>query len=148
MDMDNATLTALARELSRQATKARDELPTGEHEIDATVTLHVSGTVDVGEDVYYRPTASIPLKKALALFVRYSGVTGPAAMDALVRAMRDAVYTPEEALDELADLEHAEKQVLAGLERLPPALRRGAVRVDVAVEAVEQLPSVRKAVAA
>lgn len=138
--MDPLIVAALARTLKKQ----KSDLTPGKHTVDAVVTLTIHGTVTVGESTFYRPTASIPLKSALALFMRYSGVTGPAAMNALVRAMSEAVTTPEAELREIADLEAAEAQVRAGLERLPLAPRAGAVKVDVKVS---ELRNVRKVAA-
>ena len=132
MNLTAATLTALAKTFADEAKKARKSLAPGEYAADATVTVEVSGTVSVSEDETYTPTTSVPVKAALALFMRYSGVTGPAAMDALTRAMTEAVAMGAkgaETIPEVADIEAAEAKVIAGLKALPPKSRAGKVRV-------------------
>jgi len=141
-----AALTALARTLDKQAKAARDDLEPGEYEVRERVTLDVSGIVKVFEDHQYQPTTHIPLKVALALFVRYSGAVGQNAMNALVRAMREALEIESlprqerkatvEAIRELADLEAAEATVRTGLAELPPQNRRGRITVAALVEPV------------
>lgn len=147
--MDSKTLippvlAAIAAELAKGAKESRDGLAVGEHPVCAEITLSIDGTVNVGEDERYVPTTSIPLKLALALTLRYAGVTGPAAMNALVRAMTEAIEidaltgkakkSAEAAISELADLDKAEAMVLAGLAALPEKSRKGKVRVDAKVE--------------
>lgn len=136
--MDALTLTALAAVLTKEAKDRRNELSVGKHTLSGQVTLDVQGVLSVESDHSYQPTTSIPLKTALALFIRYSGVTGPTAMDALVRAMNEALEinampkaeqkTAIEAIKELADLNKAEKTVLTGLAELPAQPRKGAVK--------------------
>lgn len=149
--MDRLITAALAKELEKLAKEGRDELPVGTHEVSATVTLHVEGTVKVGADGTYTPTTSIPMKAAFALFMRYSGITGPAAMDALTRAMTEALTLGKDAeatLAELADLEAAEAKVRAGLDALPAQTRKGAVAVKATVSETAEVANeapVRKA---
>ncbi|MBD3262025.1 MAG: hypothetical protein GF334_10245 [Candidatus Altiarchaeales archaeon] len=141
------TLTALAKTLDKQAKEARDSLEPGEYPISGQVTLNVDGVVKVFENHKYRPTTSIPLKTALALFFRYTGMTGQNAMNALVRAMKEALEiealpnkekkTAKEAIRELADLDKAEATVRAGLTQLPLQDRRGKVMVKAIVEPVD-----------
>lgn len=76
--MDTATLIALAKGL-----KAKGELPVGEHTVNADVTLHVEGTVKVGDDQMIAPTASLMSVEFLLLTLRAAGVTREAAMEAI-----------------------------------------------------------------
>jgi hypothetical protein len=124
------TTLALAKLLGKLEARARLQVAPGEYAVDDTVTLHVQGTLSVGDTVLYKPTVKIPWKQALALFVRYSGVTREAALVALVRAMTEALTTDTEAEDlvaALADLEEAEEQVADALDALPVQPRLGAV---------------------
>jgi len=137
------TLTALANLLMKEAKARRETLTPGEYSIDEQVTLDVKGLIRVFEDHSYQPTTSIPLKVTLALFLRYSGVTGQHAISALVRAMSEALVIDElpkeerrttvEAIRELADLEEAERIVTSSLEQLPPQNRKGRVNVKATV---------------
>jgi len=145
--MDAIITTALGKALDKQAKKQRDDLTPGEHEVEGEITLSYSGTVKVSEDESYTPTTSIPLKVALALFLRYSGVTGPTARDALIKAMTEALEIERlsgkekraavEAIREVADLDAAEEAVRKGLAELPEATRKGKVSAKVTVEVVE-----------
>lgn len=138
--MDAATLHALASLLTAQAKKARKDLDPGTYEVDAHVEMDVSGVVNVSEDESYTPTVSIPLKVTMALFMRYTGVTGEHAHAALMKAMTDALEIENlsskdkkaavEAIEELADLEAAEAKVRSGLDDLPKKNRKGKVNVS------------------
>jgi hypothetical protein len=144
--LEPAVLAALANVLSKDIKKVRDELKPGEYSLDAEVTLAVKGTVEVLEDEEYTPTAKIPHKLAMALFVRYAGVTGPLAMDALVKAMTEAMAIEAlegkakkaalKAIGEVADLDAAEKVVIKGLGELPKESRNGKVNVSAKVSVV------------
>ena len=154
-NLNALTLTALAATLTKAAKARRNELTTGTHEIAETVTLEVNGEVRVLEGETYTPTADIPIKVALALFCRYAGVTGPAAMDALTRAMTEALAidglkgkakkNAYAAIGELANLDAAEKRVRAGLDALPTKSRNGKVSASVEVVVAEAQIIERKA---
>jgi len=145
-DLTPAVLAALAAELAKSAKDGRIMLDVGEHSVHAEVTLAIDGSVTVSEDEVYTPTTSIPLKLALALTLRYAGVTGPYAMAALVRAMTEAIAidaltgkakkSAEAAIGELADLDAAEAMVIAGLAEMPKKSRLGKVKVAAKVELV------------
>jgi len=146
IQLDPAVLAALANVLPKDAKKSRDGLAAGEHEIDTEITLAIKGKVNVSADEEYTPTVKVPLKVTLALFTRYSGVTGPAAMKALTKAMTEALAIEKmtgpdkknalKAIGEIADLEAAEAQLDAALFELPKANRVGKVNVKAAVEVV------------
>jgi len=145
--MDALILTALSKELGKKAKKVRGDLKPGEHEIEGEVTLAYQGIVNVLVDEKYIPTVDIPLKVALALFVRYAGITREAAIEALIKAMTKALEIEKlkgkereraiEAIREIADLDAAEKTVRDGLEKLPEKTRAGKVIAKVEVKAKE-----------
>lgn len=153
--MDALILTALGKALEKDAKKVRDGLKPGDHVVEGEVTLTYKGTVKVGEAENYIPTVDIPLKTAMALFVRYAGVTREAAVEALIRAMTEALEIEAlkgkdkeraiEAIREVADLDAAEKAVRAGLDELPEKTRVGKVTVKVAVAAREEEEAEREA---
>lgn len=149
-ELSPIVLAALADLAGKKAKGNRDKLGVGEHDFEAEVTLKLSGSVNVLEDESYTPTVKIPHKLAMALFLRYAGVTGPAAMDALVRAMTEALRVEAEieglkgkakkaamdAIREVADLDAAEAAVVKGLAELPKESRRGKVIVSASMEVV------------
>ncbi len=59
---------------------------------------HITGTLTVGEGYKRAPTASIPLKAALALASRYSGITREAFFNALERGMTEALRREEDSI--------------------------------------------------
>ena len=75
------------------AGKARGEMEVGKHEVD--FLARITGSVTVGQDEDYTPTAEIPIIPTLALFIRYCGITREAAEKALIRAMTDAIDNGE-----------------------------------------------------
>ena len=141
---DNVLIRALADYFGKQAKKTRKDLPVGEHSLDEVITLHVRGGVKVGKNTEYRPTGEIPTKLAFALFIHYSGITGPAAMKALVKALKQAAELaalPEKELEtklaairEVADLAQAEAEVTKGLAQLPLKTRNGTVKTIVEID--------------
>ena len=131
-------LTALAAVVAKAAKAKRGELTADStYVLDETVTLHIVGELPVGKDENYVPTVAIPLKVTLALFARYAGVTGSAALDALEKAMTEALTinaltgkakkAAVDAISELADLDAAEAKVMATLAALPEKTRLGKV---------------------
>lgn len=114
----------------------------GKHAVDFAV--RVSGFYDVRPSEEYTPTAHVPIKTALALFVRYSGITAPHALKLLERSMMLAVILGEKGetmLKDFADLEKYEEQVSAMFQNLPKAQRNGKVLTTgliVEEQAIEQ----------
>lgn len=81
---------AIAKAIAtKDATAAREQLTVGKHEVD--VTVRITGSLNVFADTEKTPTVSMPMKEVLALFIRYSGITGPHALALLKRAMTDAL---------------------------------------------------------
>ena len=118
--------------------KNRERLAVDTYCHEASATINVTGTVKVCPDENFRPTTSIPMKAAFALFLRYAGITGPAAMSALVRAMREVADMQRsgskdrlQAIEELADIQAAMEKVEESLDELPEETRKGKVIVKV-----------------
>lgn len=112
-------------------------LTSGDYPVD--VTIHVTAHVRKGDDYERTPTASIPTKKTLALFVRYSGVTRDAALNALEKAMTDALDSGIEA--DFGDLDAAETKVIKALGEMPKVKVSGATTVKNLI--VERIPAVK-----
>jgi len=137
-EVSTSILHILAKSIKTELVK-RDRLAVGKYNVMEVCNLQVEGTVNVFADEQYTPTTSIPMKTAFALFIKYSGVTGPAAMNALVKAMTEAAEiersdsadkkTTLDALNELADLTAASEKVQKGLSKLPKETRKGKVTV-------------------
>lgn len=146
--LDALIITALGKALENQAKGLRALLTPGEHTVAGRVILDYEGKVQVGDDEQYIPTVAIPLKVAMALFLRYAGVTGPHAQKALMRAMKEALEieamgladkkSAYDAIKELSELDDAEQEIRKGLDALPPKVRRGKVGVKMSVVEVEE----------
>jgi len=115
-------LNLVATAITKAKMAIAEKLGVGRHVVKGLL-VRIDGTVDVSEDYERTPTASIPLIPALALFKEYSGVTGPHALKALVRAMTDAVYANgkgETFLKNVAEIEETMKEVKATFESALP----------------------------
>lgn len=135
--MDPIVELALAKAAEKRGKVARKDVAAGKYPIDTVVSLHLSGMVTVEPDGKYTPTTSIPWKTALALFVRYSGITREHALQTLTLAMREALTSDEEAeelISAFADLDEAAERVQEALSELPEQPRKGKVRAQVKIE--------------
>lgn len=135
---------ALSKQLESLAKDMRDAVGPGEYEFEHHVSLVVKGKMTVDEDTMATPSNKIPWKTALALFMRYAGITGDHAQKALIKAMKEAAdieKLPDKAkkkkaseiLRESTDLNEAEEKVQDALKTLKKVPRRGAVRPKVSV---------------
>ena len=122
--------------------QARANLTVGVHKIKTTVDIE--GTIEVLDDEQYTPTAEVPIKATLALFLRYSGVTRQAGADALLRAMSDAIAAGDlgsaksariiaEINAAQADVDAVVRLAEATAARLPQRTRNGKVLSDLTV---------------
>ena len=112
----------------------REPMTPDTYTVSNKLTVAYNGTVTKNSEEEYTPTVKIAHKAAMALLVRYCGVTGDAALHALERAMRDSLAADEKSEDyiiALADLKKAEKKVLASLAKLPKAKRQGKTIIKV-----------------
>jgi hypothetical protein len=138
-NLTSVELLALSKHFADLAKEenARENISLGTHRVSAELVLKVAGTVNVGADEEYQPTAKIPLKTTLALFMKYSGFTGAHALATLEKAMKEASELGEDAaekMSEMADLAATEKKVSKMLAKLPKATRAGKVKVAVVVK--------------
>ena len=135
-DLDPVELLALSKAVKSKAVEAaRRELGPGVHHVDCTV--RVRGSLEIGEDGERSPTASIPVKEVLALFVARSGANRGAALKLLRTCLRDALSkgpSAQGAITMAADIDRIfEAEVAELVKGLPPTPVRGSVRVAVEV---------------
>lgn len=123
--------------LNKAASKLEGSVPVGKHEVDFTVTVAVKGTINKSPDTQYTPTADIPLKEALALALRYCGVTREAAKVILVKAMTEALNGNGEFGEFLPEIDAALAHVQSITEALPKKTRNGAVRTNLVLTVLE-----------
>ena len=137
--MDAIKLLAIEKAASKtaKAENARDKLTPGTYSVETVVK--VSGTLTVAPDTERVPTVSIPLLPALALALRYAGVTGNAARDAILRGVREALENGQAAADLLpegleSEVAALKKSIAAELPKTPV---KGAVKFAGTLELVE-----------
>jgi len=120
----------------------KGDLTPGNHFIDETFLVTVTGTVEKREDEFAAPTVSIPLISALALFWEKAGITRDKALamlrDALREAMDKEVKEDGHIADRIKDVEKAVATIRQELiAKLPPMRKAGKVIVEnLNVEAV------------
>lgn len=88
--MKNATTIALTKVVSgrsKNAKDAREALEPGEYAVDTTV--HITGTMKVGDDHDIAPTASLLNQDFLALVLHHAGITRKAAVEAIEKVADD-----------------------------------------------------------
>ena len=117
----------------KAAKVARDAIGPGAYPVD--LTIRIAGTVQVGEDTTYTPTAELSPLLLLAVIARKAGCVGPHATAYAMEIAREAIalgVSGAEVEPELAAaVEAARKECAAAL---PPKARKGAVKVAVSVE--------------
>lgn len=137
--MDAVKILALEKAAAKTAKSenARAQLAPGTYSVDALVK--VSGTLTVAPDTERVPTVSIPLLPALALALKYAGVTGQAARDAILRGVREALEAGQAAADILpegleTEVAALKKSIAAELPKTPV---NGAVKFSGTIELVK-----------
>jgi hypothetical protein len=130
--MDNAVLAAVAPSLTKLAKGARGDLAPGTYELDEIVEVRVKGTLKVGEDFEQRNMGKVPMYETLARALHNAGVTGPAALKAIEKAMREALEDggPVEGLANTDAIKAVEAQVRERFASLPTKTMPGKVRFD------------------
>lgn len=130
--MENTILAALAKTAFE-----RNELEAGTYDVDTTI--HVKGTLTVGEDYEKLATVSIPIIPTLAAVAALCGVTGPNAVNIITKAVGEAIRNGESGedgifahKDEIADAVEKVKVSLA--RNLPKTTSKGQVRFKGTVE--------------
>jgi hypothetical protein len=111
----------------------------GEHFVDETVTIHVSGTVKKHADTMVAPTASVPLLPVIALFWEKSGIARDHALrilkEALIEALENGKSRDEQIEARLKDVEKAVETVKRDLiAALPRQKRSGRITHDLTLE--------------
>jgi hypothetical protein len=120
------------------------DLEPGLYQIDETLMVRVSGTVEKKDDQYIAPTTSVPLILTLALFWQKCGVTRDHALNSLREAITEAMNQGKDKDTEIAarvkDVEQAVKTVKNDLiAKLPKQKRSGQVITkDLEVEVVNE----------
>ncbi len=139
--MTDLETIAIAKVIKDAAIKrARRELEAGKNQ-EVDVLVRVFGTINIGDDYDRTPTASIPLLDALALAIHDAGITGQAAVNAIMRGMTRALEMDEDSKLIIGsmreNLDAAERKIRAGLEELPKVPCKGAVTTSLTVEEYE-----------
>jgi len=122
------------------------ELESGLHELDDTITIRLTGTVEKMSDQYVAPTTSLPTILTLALFWQKCGVTRDHALNLLKEAVAEAMTTGTDKDTEIAsrvkDVEKAVEAVKRDLiAKLPKQKRAGRVvtkNLSIEVEPVRE----------
>jgi len=118
--------------LPKAAKSYRPEV--GRSHVRAEYRLSVEAFVNQLPDTTYIPTADIPLKVALALFLQRAGITREGSVELLVDSMREALELGEKGAPHLesriSDIEMAMAKVTAVAKKLPKKARKGALRVE------------------
>lgn len=133
-------ITQIALSAIKANPMARKQLRPGRYRIDET--LHVTGTLTVGQDYSTTPTVSLPVKEVLALFVARCGMNREEAIELLRASVSEAIASKGKAKGEIASsidavtetLKQVEKELLA---TLAPQPRKGKVSSRLAVAVVD-----------
>lgn len=132
------TLVALTQ---FEAKDARKTLKPGTYHLDEVV--RVKGEFTISEDYLKTPTASIPLLETLALALKFAGITGPAAENAIINAVTEAIENKEKVGEvlkenhpEIAKRVETLKKTLAA--KLPKVKASGPINSEVTVTVMEE----------
>ena len=131
--INTLALVCAAKSIADELDK-RDGMEPGTYTVDESVHIGMQGTYEVNPVEWITPTTSIPMKVTLALFMRYSGITGQIALDALEKAMAEALkigVKGEKTIAECATLDKYEEKVKLMLGELPKKSRKGKTFVKV-----------------
>lgn len=105
-------------------------LEEGEYQVKACV--NISGDIKKCPDYEKTPTVKIPLKKVLALFIQYCGITRDSAIDKLKKAFEKAME--EDSKVDLDIVESAETKVKEILKELPKQKCSGRTITNVSID--------------
>ena len=121
--MNNLQKIVIAKSFSEKEIKlARAEIRPGQYEIDFIVRFR--GILSVAQDTEKSSTVSIPLLPALALALRYAGITGQAAQKAILAGVKAALLQKESPADVLSaglegEIERLKKEIQKSLPKTP-----------------------------
>lgn len=123
------------------------DLGVGRHNVEETIVVRLSGSIERHEDQWIAPTVSIPLIPTIAFFWDRLGVEKAAAMNVLRDAITDAMRAKtnespaiKSKMDDVAKAVAAVKQDL--IEQLPKMRRTGRTDVSELRVSVNQLTQV------
>lgn len=129
--LNNVELLALSKSVKDTLTKSMSESTApGTYPVDFTV--HVTGTVQKGQDTTKVPTSRIPTLAALAVMVQRLGVQRERAVSILMDCVKQAIELDgdaEEALLEKSGVREMEARLKQELAKLPPTKVNGPVKV-------------------
>jgi hypothetical protein len=123
--MENVVKVAVAKVLkSAEVKEASNSLSAGEHYVDATV--RVQGVLRKAKDEESAPTVSLSLLETLALTLHYAGCTRESAMEAIRKAVTDALEDGTSTKGEIiekydwidAEIDKIKKSVIAKLPKI------------------------------
>jgi len=126
--MKDATTIALTKVISgrsKDAKNAREALEPGEYVVDTTV--HITGTMKVGEDHDIAPTASILNADFLTLVLHHAGITRDAAAKVIEEVAGDYLIDWTGSDEDKADAKAARK---AKIEEIDPDGKIKAIFAD------------------
>ena len=141
--MNDLETVAIAKAIKAAVLKAaRNNLQPGQDQA-VDVTINIQGIVNVGENYWRTPTASIPLLDALALAIHDAGITGQAAVNAIMRGMTRALVMDESAKEILSgmreNLAAAEAKIRLGLAALPQVEVMGPCTTKLTMTTIERV---------
>jgi hypothetical protein len=156
--MKALTTVALANALAKQASPIKGNLTPGVHIVDEVITVRVTGKVTKGENIWYTPTAEIPILPVLAILIEKSGAVGMNLAGMIGDAMQEAILYGKdretvdgEALPDLSSREAIEqrmKDLEATMEKVPKVTgdlplkeKSGGTRCKVTVEEAKFVPA-------
>lgn len=101
----------------------------GSYYVDREFKVHVTGTVNKGEDVEYTPTADIPMKATLALVLKKAGIQRKNIRRILTESMQEAITMGKKGSDviseQISDIEECEAYVKEITDALPKKTKTG-----------------------
>jgi len=115
--MKNATTIAITKVVSgrsKAAKEARKALEPGEYDIDTTV--HITGTLKVGEDHTIAPTASLLNQEFLALVLHHAGITRDAAANVIKKVADDYLVNWTGSDEDKASAKEERKALVAAFD--------------------------------
>lgn len=130
MELNNIELLALSKSVKDALTKSMSESTApGTYPVDFTV--HVTGTVQKGQDTTKVPTSRIPTLAAMALMIQRLGIQRDRSVELLMECVKQAIELDgdaEEALLEKSGVREMEARLKQEIRKLPPTKVNGPVK--------------------
>ena len=135
----------LATAVEKLVGKLKTPVSIGTHQVDEYITLRVVGEVKKFADETYIPTASVPLKPALAILLHLMGFQREKGAEILVKAMTMALTSGTDSTAEIeaymTDIDACMKKVETMAAALPPAIRSVKTTVKGSIQIVPAVVS-------